>query len=69
MEQNKIRTYFLYAIGEILLVVIKNNCPASRDCLSVEIKMPTTNLCAVKPACPVGKYNICSLPNESGRHR
>jgi hypothetical protein len=50
MEQNKVRTYILYAIGEILLVVIVNNCPV-RDCLSVAIKIPITIPCAVR-------YNI-----------
>lgn len=47
MEQNKIRTYFFYAIGEIFLVVIRNTCPI-RDYLSVEIKRRNTNPCAVR---------------------
>lgn len=29
MEQNKVRTYILYAIGEILLVLLGNNCPGT----------------------------------------
>ena len=50
IEEDNVRKYLLYAIGEILLVVIRNNCPV-RDCLSVEIKMPIANHCAVR-------YNI-----------
>ncbi|MGF1671490.1 MAG: hypothetical protein ACFCU6_13655 [Balneolaceae bacterium] len=50
IEQENVRKYTLYAIGEILLVVIGNNCPV-RDYLSVEKSRKTTTLCAVR-------YNI-----------
>jgi len=50
IEEDNVRKYLLYAIGEILLVVIRDNCPV-RDYLLVEIKMPTTIPCAVR-------YNI-----------
>jgi len=50
IEQDNVRKYLLYAIGEILLVVIKKPCPV-RDYISVEIKRLKTNHCAVR-------YNI-----------
>jgi len=50
IEENNIRKYVLYAIGEILLVVIEKPCPV-RDYISVEIKRAKTNHCAVR-------YNI-----------
>lgn len=50
IEEDNVRKYLLYAKGEILLVVIGNTCPV-RDYLSVEIKRPNTNPCAVR-------YNI-----------
>ena len=47
IEEDRVRTYFYYAVGEILLVmiVIFKNCPV-RDCLLVESMRPTCN-CAV----------------------
>ena len=36
IEQKNVRKYLLYAVGEILLVIIEINCPV-RDCISVEI--------------------------------
>jgi|GEM_PF-2026349 len=42
-----VRKYLLYAVGEILLVVMRNNCPV-RDYLLVEIKRPTTTPCAAR---------------------
>ena len=50
IEEDNVRKYLLYAIGEIRLVVMRSNCPVM-DYLSVEIKMLTTNPCAVR-------YNI-----------
>ena len=50
IDQDNVRKYLLYAIGEILLVVIVKICPV-RDYLSVETITPTLNHCAVR-------YNI-----------
>ena len=52
MEKNKIRTYLLYAVGEIFLVMMRNNCPV-RDYPSVELKMQTTTSCAVRSKIPI----------------
>ena len=49
-EEDNVRKYLLYAIGEILLVVIGKPC-SIRDYLWVEINRPNTNPCAVR-------YNI-----------
>ena len=49
-EQDNVRKYIFYAIGEILLVVEGDKCPV-RDYLSVETKTPTDNHCAIR-------YNI-----------
>jgi hypothetical protein len=51
IEQENIRKYLLYAIGEILLVVIGKLCPV-RDYLSVETITPTATHRAVR-------YGIC----------
>jgi hypothetical protein len=51
IEQENIRKYLLYAIGEILLVVIGKLCPV-RDYLSVETITPTASHRAVR-------YGIC----------
>ncbi len=52
IEQENVRKYLIYTIGEILLVVIGilQNCPV-RDSPSVEINRTTTTFCAVR-------YNI-----------
>ena len=50
IEEDNVRKYLLYAVGEILLVVMRNNCPV-RDYLSVETNKTTTTSCAVR-------YNI-----------
>jgi hypothetical protein len=50
IEQHNVRKYLIYAIGEILLVVIGEPCPVM-DYLSVETITPTLNHCAVR-------YNI-----------
>ena len=42
IEQDNVRKYLIYAIGEILLVVIGKLCPV-RDYLSVETMRSTTN--------------------------
>jgi len=47
----------LYAIGEIMLVVIGEPCPVM-DYLSVETITPTLNHCAVRLRPPTGWYNI-----------
>ena len=47
IDEDNARKYLLYAIGEILLVVMMNNCPV-RDYLSVETSRTTTTLCAVR---------------------
>lgn len=59
MEQNKIRTYLFYAVGEIL-VVMKNNCPV-RDNLLVEMLKPT-------PAVRAVRYDICQATHSILNH-
>jgi hypothetical protein len=58
IEQENIRKYLLYAIGEILLVVIGKLCPV-RDYLSVETITPTATHRAVRLRPPTGWYGIC----------
>lgn len=50
VEQNKVHKYLLYALCEIMLVVIEKTCPAM-DYLSVELKKTATPHCA-------DRYNI-----------
>jgi len=58
--ESKISKYLLYAIGEILLVVIGKPCPV-RDYLSVEIKRPTLAARAVR-------YDICRAMHSILNH-
>ena len=53
IDSGSVTKYLLYAIGEILLVSIGKFCPV-RDCLWVEILLPTYNHCAVRHCPPSG---------------
>lgn len=50
IEEDNVRKYLLYAVGEILPVVIGKPCPV-RNNIWVEVNRPNTNPCAVR-------YNI-----------
>lgn len=60
MEQNKIRTYPLYAIGKILLNLLTRICPV-RDYLSVALIYAPQDLRAVR-------YDICRDIYSSLKH-
>jgi len=58
IEEENVRKYLFYAIGEILLVVIGIFCPV-RDYISVEIKRAKMNHCAFRSKIPmISGYNI-----------
>jgi hypothetical protein len=58
IEQNNVRKYLLYAIGEILLVVIGKPCPV-RDNIWVETMYSPHAHRAVRLRPPTGWYGIC----------
>lgn len=60
IEEDKTRSYLLYAMGEILLVVIGNTCPV-RDYLSVETMDGPNDHRAVR-------YGICRNTDVATNH-
>jgi len=59
-EQNKVRAYFLYAIGEILLNLLTKTCPG-RDYLSVELMDGPNDHRAVR-------YGMCQNNDVATNH-